>query len=75
MKREAKRSGAGDREGTIHRPRVARIMPHMPAGFPKPPLPILSTLMLLCALVVIGLAIAGTLQLRATRAPVAVVSK
>jgi hypothetical protein len=48
----------------------------MPAGLPKPPLPILSALMLLCALVVIGLALAGTLQqIRANRAPVAVVSK
>jgi hypothetical protein len=48
----------------------------MPAGFPKPPLPILSALMLLCALVVIGLALAGTFQqMRAAHAPVAVVAK
>jgi hypothetical protein len=51
-------------------------MRHMPAGLPKPPLPILSGLMLLCALVVIGLALAGTLQqMRGIGAPVAVVAK
>ena len=45
-------------------------------GNPKPPLPILSALMLLCALVVVGLALAGTLQqIRAIRAPVAAVAK
>ena len=46
----------------------------MPAGLPKRPL--LSALMLLCALVVIGLALAGMLQqIRVIRAPVAIVAK
>jgi hypothetical protein len=48
----------------------------MPAGLPKPPLPILSALMLLCALVVVGLALVGTLQqMRGTRAPVVIVTR
>jgi hypothetical protein len=48
----------------------------MPTGLPKPPLPIFSALVLLCALVVVGLALAGTLQqIRATRSPVTAVAK
>jgi hypothetical protein len=52
------------------------IMAHMPPGLPKPPPPIMSALMLVCALIVVGLALSGVLQqIRATRAPVAVVAK
>ena len=50
----------------------------MPTGLPNPSPPRLSALaaicMLLCALVVIGLALAGGLQ-QMTRAPVAIVAK
>jgi hypothetical protein len=55
---------------------MARIMQHMSAGLPKLPPPTLSALMLLCALVVIDLALAGALQqMRGTGAPVAIVAK